>query len=113
MKSRLCVWLGTLVVCVIATDAWAGKKSAEPKRDSRILIEPAQLQKKLNDPTLRILDVRSVEQYSKGHIPGAGHNGAAMPMRRKRSRRILVDDSVESVNEFTTRGGKTTILHRW
>ena len=71
MKTRLCVWMGTLVVCVIATDAWAGKKPAEPKRDSRILVEPAQLQKKLNDPTLRILDIRSMEQYSKGHIPGA------------------------------------------
>ncbi len=71
MKTRPCVWLGTLIVCVITTDASAGKKTAEPKRDSQILVEPAQLQKKLNEPTLRILDVRSMDLYSKGHIQGA------------------------------------------
>ena len=71
MTTRLCVWLEILVVCVIATDAVAESKSAEPKRDSQMLVEPAQLQKKLDHPTLRILDVRSMEKYSKGHIPGA------------------------------------------
>ncbi len=71
MTTRLCVWLEILVVCVIATDAVAERTSAEPKRDSQMLVEPAQLQKKLPDSDLRILDVRSMEEYSKGHIPGA------------------------------------------
>jgi thiosulfate/3-mercaptopyruvate sulfurtransferase len=71
MKTRPCVWLATLVVCVITSDAAAGKESAEPKRDSQILVEPAQLQKQLDDLNLRILDARSTEEYSKGHIPGA------------------------------------------
>ena len=29
------------------------------------------LQKTLSDPALRILDVRSMGEYAKGHIPGA------------------------------------------
>jgi thiosulfate/3-mercaptopyruvate sulfurtransferase len=36
-----------------------------------MLVEPAQLQKKLADPTLRLLDVRVAEDYDKGHIQGA------------------------------------------
>lgn len=71
MTTRLCVWLGILVVWVMATDTAAGMKSAEPEREIQMLVEPAQLQEKLNDPTLRILDVRSMEEYAKGHIPGA------------------------------------------
>ncbi len=71
MTTRLCVWLGILVVWVIATDTVAEMKSAEPEREIQMLVEPAQLQKKLNDPTLRILDVRSMEEYAKGRIPGA------------------------------------------
>ena len=66
MKTRPCVWLAILVVCVVTTDAAAGKESVD-----QMLVEPAQLQKQLDDPTLRILDARSTEEYSKGHIPGA------------------------------------------
>jgi thiosulfate/3-mercaptopyruvate sulfurtransferase len=64
MKTGPCIWI--LLVCVITTDAVGGKKG-----DSQMLVEPAQLQKQLNDPNLCILDVRSTDEYSKGHIPGA------------------------------------------
>lgn len=37
----------------------------------RMLIEPAQLQKQLDDNKLRILDARSESSYKAGHIPGA------------------------------------------
>jgi thiosulfate/3-mercaptopyruvate sulfurtransferase len=36
-----------------------------------MLIEPAELQKELNQPGLRILDARPQAEYAKGHIPGA------------------------------------------
>lgn len=71
MKPRLCIWLGTLLTCVMPIVAAERQKAAEPKRDFQILVEPAQLQKKLNDSDLRILDVRSPKEYSKGHILGA------------------------------------------
>ena len=70
-NARWCIWLGTLIVSVITTDVSAEKKPTPPKPDSQMLVEPAELQKKLNDPTLRILDVRSAEEYGKRHIRGA------------------------------------------
>jgi thiamine biosynthesis lipoprotein len=36
-----------------------------------MLIEASELDKRLSDPMLRILDTRSKEDYAKGHIPGA------------------------------------------
>lgn len=36
-----------------------------------MLIEPGELQKKLNQPGLRILDTRAQVEYAKGHVPGA------------------------------------------
>jgi len=71
MKTRLCVWLGTSLICLLPTAAAERGKTTEPKRDSQMLVEPAQLQKMLNDRNLRILDVRSMEEYSKAHILGA------------------------------------------
>ena len=66
------LWLGTLLTCVAALTAAAEReKATKPKRDFQMLVEPAQLQKKLNDSDLRILDVRSTAEYSKGHISGA------------------------------------------
>lgn len=43
-------------------------KPAEPRT---MLIEPAQLQERLNRPALRILDTRPQPDYAKGHVPGA------------------------------------------
>lgn len=36
-----------------------------------MLIEPGELQKKLKEPGLRILDTRPQAEYAKGHVPGA------------------------------------------
>jgi thiosulfate/3-mercaptopyruvate sulfurtransferase len=37
----------------------------------QLLWEPAQLQARLNDPMLCLIDTRAGEDYSQGHIPGA------------------------------------------
>src|SRR5919106_6035077 len=39
----------------------------------RLLTTPRQLQQKLGNPDLCIIDVRPAEDYAKGHIPGATH----------------------------------------
>jgi thiosulfate/3-mercaptopyruvate sulfurtransferase len=45
-----------------------GPKQPEPRT---MLIEPGELQKKLKEPGLRILDTRPQAEYAKGHVPGA------------------------------------------
>ena len=71
MKTGLFVWFSALLICV-PTIAAADKRGATAnKPDASILVEPAQLQKQLNDKNLRVLDVRSQNEYAKGHIPGA------------------------------------------
>lgn len=37
----------------------------------QMLIESAELEKRLREPQLRLLDTRSAEEYAQGHIPGA------------------------------------------
>ncbi len=39
--------------------------------EGAMLIEPAALEQRLGEPSLRILDTRSKAEYDKGHIPGA------------------------------------------
>ena len=41
------------------------------EKANAMLIEPVELQKRLNDSNWRILDTRAKEDYAKGHIPGA------------------------------------------
>lgn len=73
MKTMRRVWRTTLtvLVCTTAFAAAGEDEAAKPKRASQMLVEPAQLQKKLSEAGVRILDVRSSEDYNKGHIPGA------------------------------------------
>lgn len=68
MKTGMFVLLNGLLICA-AQIAAADQGDINP--DSSILIEPEQLQQKLSDRNLRVLDVRSQEEYAKGHIPGA------------------------------------------
>ena len=50
----------------------AAKDDEEPTDTAAaMLIEPALLAGQLDDPDLRILDTRSAEDYTAGHIPGA------------------------------------------
>ncbi len=70
-SAKRCVLIGTALLCLASICSPGPLRAAEPKRDNQMLVEPAQLQKRLNDPDLRILDVRSPEQYRQGHIPGA------------------------------------------
>ncbi|HTN73324.1 MAG TPA: sulfurtransferase [Methylomirabilota bacterium] len=39
----------------------------------KLLTSPAELQKKLADPNLCLVDVRPAEQFAQGHLPGAVH----------------------------------------
>lgn len=71
MKTRLWTWLGIVPTCLMTFVTAERQTTAEPTGDSRLLVEPAQLQNKLNDPSIRILDVRAANEYRKGHIPGA------------------------------------------
>ena len=49
----------------------ADAKMAGSLERQQLLIEPDQIQNKLNDKNLRVLDVRDQDEYAKGHIPGA------------------------------------------
>jgi thiosulfate/3-mercaptopyruvate sulfurtransferase len=71
MKTGLFVWFSAMLICV-PTIAAADKGGATANTpDVSILVKTSQLQKKLNDKNIRILDVRSQNEYAKGHIPGA------------------------------------------
>ncbi len=71
MKTGLFVWFSALLICVPTSTAADKRGATANKRDTSILVKPAQLQKQLNDKNLRVLDVRSQNEYAKGHIPGA------------------------------------------
>src|SRR4051794_23635345 len=62
-------WMAALTlalpVLARAADEPARKPQAPP------LLSHDELQKRLNDPHLRLLDVRSRANYEKGHVPGA------------------------------------------
>lgn len=67
LKTTLPGWPGLLLgILSIPAPAMAQKNSESP-----MLIQPAALEKQLKETDLRILDVRSKEDYAKGHIPGA------------------------------------------
>ena len=70
MKSQLCLGLGILLAAVTSPTA-AQRQAAETSSEVQLLVEPTQLVQRLNDKHLRILDVRSAEEYGEGHIPGA------------------------------------------
>ncbi len=60
-----------MLICAPAITAADKEGATANKPDASILIEPHQLQKKLGDKNLRVLDVRSQDDYAKQHIPGA------------------------------------------
>ena len=62
--------LHAVSVCAAEPANKASNVPAKEKGDA-MLIEPAQLAKRLTEDKLRILDARSKEDYAKGHIPGA------------------------------------------
>ena len=54
----------------------AGPAMAEGYANKDLLMETGRLAAMLNDPSLRIVDVRPKKDYEKSHIPGAVHLGA-------------------------------------
>jgi len=71
MTLRLFVWIGTCLLCVPTANAAGKRGTADRKTEAPLLIEAEQLEKKLNNNNLRILDVRPQAEYDKAHIPGA------------------------------------------
>ena len=71
MKTGLFIWLIAMLFGAPIITAADKEDATVNKPDASILVEPDQLQKKLNDNNLRVLDVRSQDEYTKGHIPGA------------------------------------------
>lgn len=68
MKTGRCVWFSVMLMCGITCVAGG---AAEHRSDHPMLIDVDQLQQKLDDKDLRVLDVRSQAEYDKAHIPGA------------------------------------------
>jgi thiosulfate/3-mercaptopyruvate sulfurtransferase len=58
-----------LVVLSLALAAWAVQPAAPQSWKS--FITPQQLQERLSDPALVIIDVRKSDEYAEAHIPGA------------------------------------------
>lgn len=53
-----------------------GAALSEEYANARLLMESSDLAKRLDDKTLRIVDVRPHKNFAKGHIPGAVHLSA-------------------------------------
>lgn len=68
MNVRLC--LGFNAVLILGMLIAAAEEQSNSSKPS-LLLQPAELQQKLNDKDLRILDVRSENDYAEAHIPGA------------------------------------------
>lgn len=64
------VWLAGLSLAVTTAVGWS---SAESYARPELLAETAWLAQHLNDPSLRLIDMRSERAYRQGHIPGAVH----------------------------------------
>jgi thiosulfate/3-mercaptopyruvate sulfurtransferase len=60
--------VGIIGMCVVTVSAWA---AAEGYARPELLAETDWLAQHLNDPTIRIVDMRSEEAFRKGHLPGA------------------------------------------
>lgn len=70
MKTKWYLWLIVLLLCG-PTIAAEKEYAAATRQESSILIEADPLQKQLNAENVRILDVRSEDEYAERHIPGA------------------------------------------
>jgi thiosulfate/3-mercaptopyruvate sulfurtransferase len=67
MKTTMMTrWMATITFALPALAA-----AAEPARQGSPLIAHEELQKRLSDPKVRLLDARPRADYDKGHIPGA------------------------------------------
>ncbi|WP_422929503.1 sulfurtransferase [Singulisphaera sp. PoT] len=60
-----------LTICLALGVSAGLARGADDKVKPPLLLEQADLEKKLSEPKLRILDPRPKAEYDKGHIPGA------------------------------------------
>ncbi len=71
VKAQLCLGIVAFVILLAPLTAAEPKNTAKKQPALPILIEPDQLQQKLSDKKLRVIDVRPEAEYTQGHIPGA------------------------------------------
>ena len=55
----------------LATVSMGAGAQSSAYRNSQLLIEPRELAEILASPTVRLLDVRTAQEYQQGHLPGA------------------------------------------
>ena len=72
VKKSVFVALSALLLALFVSGAASAADYANPS----LLVETDELATLLNDKDVRIVDVRSLDAYRKGHIPGAVHLGA-------------------------------------
>ena len=58
-ETGLCVWFSALLICVPVITVVDKRDETANNPDVSFFVKPGQLQKKLNDKNIRILDVRS------------------------------------------------------
>lgn len=75
-----------------------------------LILEPEQLQGMLSDPSLLLIDVRSVDQYLSGHIPGALRLDYASILKQDPPRGGLLPDA-EAFNAVVRQLGLTERSH--
>jgi thiosulfate/3-mercaptopyruvate sulfurtransferase len=73
LRIRQPFLLLTLLTAGCLLDGWAAKLTAAEDRSeaSKMLIQAEELEKRLQEPGLRVLDARKRDDYLKGHIRGA------------------------------------------
>jgi len=69
--SILVLFGGVIFLLGRNTPGQSVPKETNPPEKKAMLTEPADLEKQLKEPGLRILDSRRKDDYAKGHIPGA------------------------------------------
>ena len=69
MRMRMFLWSGALLSLTVAVRARGDQPSATGSQPP--LVTHEELQKRLADPTLRLIDVRPKADYDVGHIVGA------------------------------------------
>lgn len=70
IRERMRRW-AAWAACGLAAAFWVGTVLAAEYPNPELLVEPAWVQQNLNNPSVRLVDVRGDALYLRGHIPGA------------------------------------------
>lgn len=104
-KSRICGFFIVIAFCIFPAVSNA--------RDINPIVSTDWLQQNLRNPKLIILDIRAVEEYRKGHIPGAVNAFYGTWASSKEGKRMEVpfeDDLFESIGAAGIRPDSITVV---